>query len=184
MPNDDLLHMHTFSHSTARPPGEVVMGVGALGDRGVRFAARFLGSFQVYTHSAFQTLADAQDLLDELWSLGLRTEQSTEVRVSRIMGPKRGSPDFCALIRIRPEVDPFTLLDRLDDYFGPLVDPDAYWYGAAVVTGRGYDLLVDLGRPSFEELFRAVLEDLRNVEGIGRTDTSWADLRKNAIRNT
>jgi hypothetical protein len=122
-------------------------------------------------------------LANALWPEGVRTERSSEVGISRVRGPKRASPRFNALIRIRPEGDPFTLLESLDDEFEPRFDPDSYWYGAAVVTGRGYDVLVDLGRPSLEELTAAVLEDLRNVSGIGRTDTSWADLSVNSFRN-
>jgi len=39
-----------------------------------------------------------------------------------------------------------------------------------------------LGRPSFEELWKAIVEDLLTVEGIADTDSSFAYLPGNAIR--
>lgn len=182
MAETESLHVHVFSSAVDVSPSNVVAEVGSFGDRGVRFVGQFVGSFQVYAHLEVPTLGDAQQLVDDLWPSGLRTQMSTEVAVG-LFGPKRGSPNFCALVRLRPDADPFAVLDNLDAKFGPLRDPDSYGYGAAVVTGRGYDILVDLGRPTMELLVDAVLNDLRAVEGIGRTDTSWADLRKNAIRN-
>jgi hypothetical protein len=180
----EAVHVHVFSQAVDRPPGQVIESIRKVAHQNVRFIGQFIGSFQVYAHIQVDSLASAQRLAsDVLWGEGLRSESSTEVRESRIMAPKRASPDFCALIRIRPDIDPFSMLDRLDDHFERLVDPETYWYGAAVVTGRGYDLLVDLGRPSFEELFEAVVRDLRAVDGIGRTDTSWADLSVNSFRN-
>jgi hypothetical protein len=177
----DSEHVHVFSHAVGDSPSNVVAAVAELENTGVRFIGQFIGSFQVYAHFEVPSLADAQQLVDDLWPAGLRTEMSTEVKVG-ILGPKRASPEFCALVRVTPDVDPGSLLDALDEKFGRLGDPD-YHYGAAVVTGRGYDLLVDLGRPSFDLLKSAVLEDLRTVDGIGRTDTSWADLSKNSFRN-
>jgi hypothetical protein len=181
MNDDDVMkHFHVFSHAEDRRPSEVVAAVAELG-KGVHFVGQFIGSFQVYAHLKVPELADAQQLVDDLWPQGLRTETSFEVRPSTIMGPKRRSPDFCALVRVRPKDDPFTVLDRLDEHFGPLFDEDTFWYGAAVVSGR-FDLLVDLGRPSLDELVETVRTDLRGVPGIGKTETSWADLRKNSIR--
>jgi len=182
-PRDGLFHLHVFSHATDRAPAEIVDGLRHLEGRHVRFASQYVGSFQVYVHLAVDSVAEAMRAGNILWPAGVRTETSSEVKVSRINGPKRASPRYSALVRIRPAVDPFHLLDQLDDAFESRVDPETYWYGAAVVTGRGYDLLVDLGRPTEDELLAAVLEDLRGVDGIRRTDTSWADLGVNAFRN-
>lgn len=183
--NDDDLHFHVFSHAEDRPPGQVVDDVAQKAELGVDFVGQFLGSFQVYAHLRVppgdEALGQAQQLVEDLWPQGLRTETSFEIRTSRIMAPKRRSPDFCALVRIRPDDDPFVVLERLDDHFEPLFDEGTFWYGAAVVTGR-YDLLVDLGRPSFEELVQAVRGQLREVPGIGKTDTALADLRKKSFR--
>jgi hypothetical protein len=183
--NDSDLHVHVFSHAEDRRPGEVVDAVAERAELGVEFVGQYLGSFQVYAHlqvpRADTALGDVQGIVDDLWSQGLRTEVAFEVQTSQIMGPKRRSPDFSALVRVRPDDDPFTVLERLDEHFEPLFDEDAFWYGAAVVTGR-YDLLVDLGRPSFAELTKAIRGHLRKIPGIGRTDTSLADLRKKSFR--
>ncbi len=177
------IQAHLFSHGEpGRRPSDVVSDAAKLLGRGVTFAGRFVGSFSVYAHVEADALKDLQDLIDgPLWDAGFRSDWSLEVQRSQIMGPKRGSPDHCALVRVRPEGDPFDLLGRLDDHFGPLYDGDTYWYGAAVVSGRGYDLLVDLGRPTWDQLRAAVLEDLRGVAGIAGTDTSVAYLPGNAV---
>jgi hypothetical protein len=181
-PSDDRFHLHVFSHAADRSPGDIVKALRELESPRVRFASQYIGSFQAYAHVEVDALDEAMRLANELWGRGIRTETSSEVKISRINGPKRASPRYNALVRIRPDIGPFRLLDDLDDAFESRFDPDTYWYGAAVVTGRGYDLLVDLGRPTIEELAEAVLDDLRAVDGIGRTDTSWADLEENSFR--
>jgi len=181
-PVDGLYHFHVFTHAADHPPEDIVMAVQELNNPRVTYASQYVGSFQVYSHVAVESLADAMGLANALWPKGIRTETSSEVKISGILGPKRASPEFNALIRVRPDGNPFDLLDALDATFAELVDPPSYHYGAAVVTGRGYDLLVDLGRPSLEELVSSVLDDLRSVDGLGRTDTSWADLSVNAFR--
>ena len=182
-PKDDLFHFHGFTHAADRSPEDIVAAVQDVPGSRVMYASQYIGSFQVYTHTAVESLSEAMQLANALWPKGIHTEMSSEVKISHINGPKRASPTFNALVRIRPDGDPFSLLDDLDDAFEDKFDPDTYWYGAAVVTGRGYDLLVDLGRPTLEELVTALLEDLRSVDGLGRTDTSWADLSVNAFRN-
>ncbi|HEY7754624.1 MAG TPA: hypothetical protein VID69_00175 [Actinomycetota bacterium] len=178
---DETLHVHVFSHAEDRPPGDVLGAITELNDPRVRFASQFIGSFQVYAHLEVESIADAQDLANSLWPQGIRTEMGVEIKVAQ-RGPKRGSPDHCALIRVRPRDDPFEVLDRIEARFEPLFDPEEYTWGAAVITGRGYDLLVDLGRPTIGQLRKAILDELREVEGIGKTDTSFADLRVNAFR--
>ena len=54
-------------------------------------------------------------------------------------------------------------------------------YGAAVVTAADFDLLVDLGADTIEQVIDRVVE-LRGIPGIGRTSTALADLTDNAIR--
>jgi hypothetical protein len=179
--------VHVFSHAVSPEPGQslsdVVQGVGRFAPDPVKFTAQFLGSFNVYTRLETPLLADAQSFIaGPLWEVGIRSQASTELQVSRILGPKRASPDYCALVRVQAAGDPVALLNALDDTFEGKVDPDTYGYGAAVVSGRGFDLLVDLGRPSFEELKVAILEDLRGVDGIAGTDSSFAFLPGNAIR--
>jgi hypothetical protein len=178
--------VHVFSHAVSTEAGaslrDVVQAVGRYSPDPVKFTAHFVGSFVLYTRLETATLGDAQDFIaGPLWEAGVRSQASTEIKVSSILGPKRGSPPYCALVRVRAAGDPLELLDALDDAFQGK-DPDTYGYGAAVVSGRGFDLLVDLGRPSFEELTQAIIQDLRTVEGIAGTDSSFAYLPGNAIR--
>ena len=73
-------------------------------------------------------------------------------------------------------VDLFELLEALDKRF---LREGAY--GAAAVTASDFDLLIDLGAETVEEVIDRV-RDLRGVPGIGRTSTALADLADNAIR--
>jgi hypothetical protein len=182
-PEDDKIHLHVFSHATDRSPGDLVASVNELGDARVIFASQYVGSFQVYAHARVDSTEDAMSLSNALWPAGVHTTISSEVALSQIQAPKRHSPQFSALVRVRPAGNPFDLLTALDERFEHLFDPDGgYWYGAAVVTGRGYDVLVDLGRDTLEDLVTSVLVDLREVDGLGRTDTSWSDLGVNSFR--
>jgi len=176
--------LHIFSHTIepGRSIRQVVESVGANRDQ-VKFVAHFIGSFLVYTRVETPSLGDAQTFIaGPLWEAGVRSQASTEIKVSRIMGPKRASPPYCALVRVRAAGSPFDLLDALDETFKSKFNENTYWYGAAVVSGRGFDVLVDLGRPSFEELWKAIVDDLLTVEGIAGTDSSFAYLPGNAIR--
>lgn len=153
---------------------------------GVRFVARFIGAFPVFAVAEHATLEQAQDAIGEAYVIaGLRTKWST-LLVSGMSAPKRGSPDYCAIVRVRAAGNPETVLGAIDARFRDRFtgDPghERFWYGAGVVTGDDYDILVDLGVESPDELTRTLLQDLRTVEGVGDTSTSVAFLPGNAIR--
>lgn len=175
---DAYVFMHLFD------PGQSLRGaVASVGEVARRlpsgFVGQFVGSYAAFARLEVSSIEQLQGLISgDLWEAGVRSEWSTNVASSRLALPKRGSPDHCALVRMRAE-DPLGLLTALDDTFEPLVGED-YWYGAAVINGK-YDLLVDLGRPSFDELKDALLTDLRGVEGIASTETSFAYLPGNAL---
>jgi hypothetical protein len=156
--------------------------------RGVRFVAEFVGSFKIFGAVETATLEDLQNLIaGEYWETGLRSDWSTLVKASELMTPKRGSPDYCAIVRAQPTDDAIEVLGRLDDRFRERFEADPahghFVYGAAVVTGS-WDLLIDLGADSRSEVMGLVLDDVRQVSGIGRTQTSLAYLPGNAIRPT
>jgi hypothetical protein len=81
------------------------------------------------------------------------------------------------LVCARADDDPFQVIDALDGRF-----LDEGNYGAAVVTARDFDLLVDLGADTAEAVLERVIA-LRAVPGVGRTTTAIADLADNAIRS-
>lgn len=154
---------------------------------GVRFVAQFTGRFLVFAAAEHESLDQAQDAIGDAYlGAGFRTEWSMLLRSSRLMAPKRGSPDYCAIVRAQAEGDPETTLRAIDDRFEERFQADPtherFSYGAGVVTGADFDLLVDLGADSTEELTRTLLRDLRTVDGVGRTSTSIAFLPDNAIR--
>lgn len=181
------LNAYVFMHLLE--PGKGIQAVKEEFSRrpGFRFVAQFVGSFVVFGAVELDggDLEGLQKLIaGEYWEAGVRSEWSTLVKGSVYGIPKRGSPDYCAMIRARADGDPVVALDALDAHFGPRVtsqDPD-FHYGAGVVSGRGFDLLIDLGATSLGELHRLVLEDVRRVPGVGTTDSSFAFLPGNEIR--
>jgi hypothetical protein len=110
------------------------------------------------------------------------------IRGSQLRIPKRGSPAYCALVRASA-ADPDAALDALDERFAVrdeeqgALPPDERTssYGAAIVNGT-YDLLIDVGMPTFEETRDLVRDDVRTVPGIERTVTAFAHLPGNERR--
>jgi hypothetical protein len=181
-PSDGNFDAYVFMHLFE--PGQSLRGaVQKVGDVARRlpsgFVGQFVGSYAAFARLEVSSFEELQGLIaGDLWEAGVRSEWSTNVASSRLALPKRGSPDYCALVRIRTQ-NPFSLLESLDNKFEELIGDD-YWYGAAVVNGK-YDLLVDLGRPSFEELKSALVDDLRGVDGVASSEASFAYLPGNAL---
>ena len=161
-------------------PSDVVGAV--AGAPGFRFAGRFAGAFSVFVAVEAKTLADLQGLIDgPYWDAGVRTQWSVVVSPSRVAIPKRGSPDHCAIVRATVVEDPISVVSRLDDRFEPLVSDDLH-YGSAVVSGSGFDVLIDVGTPTFATLVQLLVEQVHGVPGIGSTDTAFAFLPGNGLR--
>src|SRR6266540_3232706 len=96
-----VLHVFSPTIEPGRSIRQVVESVGANGDQ-VKFVAHFIGSFLVYTRVETPSLEDAQAFVaGPLWDAGVRSQTSTEIKVSSIRGPKRASPPYCALVRVR-----------------------------------------------------------------------------------
>lgn len=145
---------------------------------GVGFIAQFVGAFNLFARVVADDVGQLQrHIKDDYYRAGIRSDWSVNLTGKRILAPKRGSPDICALVCVQATVNPFDLLLTLDAHFGE-VD-----YGAAVVTAANFDVLVDLGADTIEQVMDRVME-LRATPGIGRTATAVADLAddKNAIR--
>jgi hypothetical protein len=157
-------------------------GIDAIKDRlarapGVQYVAQFVGDFSLFARVVAEDLRQLQrNIAQDYFGAGIRSDWSINLTGSRMMVPKRSSPGICALVRARAKSDPFELLKELDGRFAGAGD-----YGAAVVTGSGFDILVDLGAETIEDVIDRVL-DLRSVPGIGRTSTALSDLNDNAVR--
>ncbi len=150
---------------------------GLAGAPGVRFVAQFVGGFNLFARVVADDLGELQrHIAGEYFKAGIRSDWSVNLTGSRPLSPKRHSPNICALVCAQTTADPFGLLDALDEQFSSAGD-----YGAAVVNASDFDLLVDLGAETIEQVVDRVVQ-LRGVPGIGRTSTALADLTDNAIR--
>ena len=174
---DAYVFLHGFDVRPSAVLGEMI------GTDGVRFAGRFVGSFVGFGAVEAPDLGTLQTWIDgPYWNTGVRSDWSVVVTPSSLSIPKRRSPDYCALVRVRAadEIDPEVLLEQLDGHYGETWEEVGY--GAAVVTGGAYDLLVELGADSLAQLWDRVRE-LRTQPGVGRTATAVAFLPDNALRS-
>lgn len=155
----------------------------------VRFTAQVMGPFIGFVAMRLVGLQEGHELANgAFWDAGVRCETIIVVRPSRIAIPKRGSPDVCALVRAESE-NPDDALEALDDRFGERQEEQmehpyedrTFNYGAAIVTGR-YELLIDVGTPTFQGTKDLVKNEVRTVPGIDRTVTMFAHLPGNARR--
>jgi hypothetical protein len=144
---------------------------------GVRFVGQFMGAFNLFARVVAADLGELQRrVAGEYWEAGIRSDVSINLTGARPDAPKRHSPDICALVCAQVTADPFEVLAQLDELFVGVIP-----YGAALVTAVDFDLLIDVGGDTVEDVVDRVLE-LRALPGIGRTSTSLADLAGNAIR--
>ena len=186
-------HIDAYTFIDHVDPGkriqEVLQDIFDQNEETVRFTAQFSGPFIGLVAAKLPGLKEGHELANgAFWDAGLRCETSHVIKASRIMIPKRGSPDVCAIIQVKAQ-DPDAVLDALDDRFGPRQEEQwelpyeerTFNYGAAVVNGT-YDLLIDLGTPTRHETIALIRDEVRTVPGIGRTVSSFAHLPGNERR--
>jgi len=174
---DGELEAYVFERDVG-PEGIDSLKSSFAGAPGVRFVGQFVGAFTLFARVVADDLPQLQGRIrEEYWEAGVRSNWSLNLTGERLAAPKRASPDICALVCARADDDPFQVLNALD---GRFLEEGAY--GAAVVTAQDFDLLVDLGADTVEDVVDRVLA-LRGVNGIGRTATAIADLAGNAIRS-
>jgi hypothetical protein len=150
---------------------------GLAGAPGVRFVGQFVGAFNLFARVVASDLGELQRRIAvDYWEAGIRSDFSINLTGDRIAAPKRQSPDICALVCARATADPFEVIKTLDGRFLDVIP-----YGAAVVTAPNFDLLVDIGGDTIEDVIDRVLV-LRGLPGVGRTSTALADLADNAMR--
>jgi hypothetical protein len=163
------VHAFLFLHKNDPvPPADVIRAVEQYKHDGgpVFFAAEFRGDFAGFVHFAADTLEELMDFKDhELFDAGVRSDYVAEGTVLgaadvQPKGPKRHSPRYCAICRVRTTQRPDEVLDVIAEAF----DRDEPLVGASRVIGR-FPLLVELGSEDQSELEGAI-ERLRNVDGV------------------
>lgn len=141
----------------------------------VFFAELFDGDFRGFAHLGEDSLEALGDLVDgELWSRGVRSDLDTEARFYTSsgavkMGPKRGSPRYCAISRVKTTMRPIAVMQAIAQHF----DEAPPFVGASVVIGR-FKLVVELGADDRDTLDKA-LEELDGIEGVARGERGIAD---------
>jgi hypothetical protein len=140
---------------------------------GVRFAARTFGAYDVFLAAEAPSLRALQnDVAGAVKRAGARHVRWSLVVGPQALHPKRFVTAISAFVRVSSP-DPVALLEGLVEGFAPLNDRDGFGFGAAVVTGEGYDLLVELGAPSEDDAIDLVF-GLRGADGVGGTETTFA----------
>jgi DNA-binding Lrp family transcriptional regulator len=188
--NDDQLYtgLHAFVFIKEVDPGRNIADViddladpeRFASDNGrVLFASVVVGSYIGFAHVRAEDgdLAALQRLIyHDLWARGVRCEHAVEGPVHNTMGavpepkgPKRKSPPFCALVRVRTDDDPTAVMTEIARRFG---DTDPF-QGASVTFGRA-DLLVELAGDTLDAVREPVLSVIRDAPGVVWTDTAFA----------
>jgi DNA-binding Lrp family transcriptional regulator len=189
MVDDDFAYtgLHAFLFIDTVDPGENIREVierlrayGPPPDGPVIFASEMVGGYIGFAHIRTETLAELQDeIADGLWSRGAHCAHCVEAGTAhvgaRMKGAKRSTPEVIALVRVRTSPGFLgQVLEEMADESGPLRDT---FKGASVIFGD-FDILLQLGGDSFEEVARDVYGPLQRIEGIVSTDTAFTDARR------
>jgi DNA-binding Lrp family transcriptional regulator len=181
-PVDAYVFMHLLEPGTDIPG--VVESFGSK--EGVRWAQQFVGSYVIFGAVTVSSLERLQELIaGEYWQAGARSEWSIVDKPSVFLAPHRHSPPYYALVRVRTRGNPRDVLDALDEAFTQKIDPlkdahgDPEWrevfdYRAATVSGKGFDILVELADQSLEQLNDSIIEIIGTTSGVASTDSSFA----------
>lgn len=144
----------------------------------VMFAGDVVGPYQAFAHLRVEE-GDLSGLLDlingQLRKQGVRCKYSVETKVykdpsGRVIGTKRGTPEVIALVSVDVQAG---MIDSVLDQLGEL---DAF-RGASVVTGD-FDILLQLGGETLDEVLEVGMGQLQRVDGIKRTSTALLDGRR------
>lgn len=178
---EDYTGLHAFVFVREVDPGTNVRDVvGALRELGrpqVRFAAETVGTYIGFAHVRTETLGELQDLIvGELWERGVHCDHCVEGGVAQVgtrkAGAKRSTPEIIGLVRVRTRRGAIQdVLDAMADENGPL---RATFRGASIVFGD-FDILLQLGGETFEQVAGDALGPLQTIEGITGTDTAFID---------
>jgi hypothetical protein len=159
---------------------------------GVRWAQQMVGSYVVFGAVTAPSLEVLESwIAKEFWDAGVRSEWSVADRPSRYRAPYKHSPPYYAFVRVRARGNPRDVLAALDTSMDekilPLIEQyeaddqygqggwrDHFDYRAATVSGKGFDILVELAAFSIEELTETILTFIGRTEGVVSTDTAYS----------
>lgn len=159
---------------------------------GVRWAQQMVGSFVIFGAVTAPSLKDLQRwIAEDFWNAGVRSEWSIKDRQSKFLAPYKHSPPYYAFVRVRTRgANPREVLDALDEKMLEKIQPlivkhggapdqeggwrDVFDFRAATVSGKGFDILVEMAAHSMEELTTTIFEYVGATEGVESTDTSFS----------
>jgi hypothetical protein len=183
-PEDEGLHAWAFfSHTTnGEPVARTVRSLqeASTEDGPIIFATETVGPVKGLAHVRVDAgrLDLLQDLMRDLErEHGLGSEYATLGPAHRTAAgvPRPAKPKKCEVMAfVRIWVAPGRATDVLQAV-GPA--SGEVFDGASIVFG-GFDVLLTLDASTYGELEHAILEDLHGVEGIVRSQTLFADLRR------
>jgi hypothetical protein len=187
----DYTGLHAFVFIKRVDPGrniaDVIEDIGGtegteLRNGRVMFASVCAGAYIGFAHVRVEDgdLAALQRLIyHDLWAEGVHCEHAVEGSVYQAQGadfepkgPKRKSPPFCALVRVRTDDDPVAVMTEIARRFG---DTDPF-QGASVIFGSA-DLLIELAGDQLPAVSEPVLDVIRGAPGVVWTETSFAFTR-------
>jgi DNA-binding Lrp family transcriptional regulator len=165
-----------------RNAADVVEALGGAEGREFPNGRVLFASVTVGAHKGFAHVrADEGDLgalqrliYQDLWAEGVRCEHAVEGPLYMPQGvnatphgpPKRKSPPFCALVRVRTDDDPIAVMNEIARRFE---DTDPF-QGVSVTFGSA-DLLVELAGDSLDAVRGPVLDVIRGTPGVVWTKT-------------
>ncbi|HET9723256.1 MAG TPA: Lrp/AsnC ligand binding domain-containing protein [Actinomycetota bacterium] len=143
----------------------------------VMFAGDVVGAYQAFAHLRVEE-GDLSGLLDlingPLREQGVRCKYAVETGVykdgERVIGTKRGTPEFIGLVSVEVK---HGMIDSVLKELGKL----PAFRGASIVTGD-FDILLQLGGETLDEVLQAGMGALQQIDGIKRTSTALLDGRR------
>jgi hypothetical protein len=146
----------------------------------VVFAAELVGSSKGFAHLRAETLVELQDFIGaELSQRGVHCSYGAEADTAKVAGRKAGakrdSPEVIGLVRLRVRKNRTgDVLEALAAEDGPLAGS---FRGASVVFSD-YDILLQLGGDTFEDVAAAAYGPLQQIPWITSTNTAFTDARR------
>ena len=145
-------------------------------DGPIFFAETFQGDFAGFAHFAADDLEGLAELTGSLlFEAGIHSDYAVEgvvykhSQTSAPKGPKRKSPRFCAICRVRTSETPAVVLDAIGQEF----DESEPFVGGSRVIGT-FQLLIELGSDD-EPSLQSAIERMLGVSGVAAAQVATTD---------